>query len=229
MHVSSQTSLSGRAWGRQQPQGRTPREGGKQLLTSLFSPNLDLSVFCVHAKMPRAPTLLTARCISPRPGASAWPSFQPHLPNEGADEPLRLNRERRVWVRSVVSDSCDPMGCSPPGSSVHGILQARILEWAATSFSRGSSRPRIGPVSHLSCLAGGFLIASAIWATCRDRGSELISLRPEVGGGHAEMTFHARDSLGHGPQAEEGVFFLREFFCRVSTLTKATRNGPAPQ
>ena len=32
---------------------------------------------------------------------------------------------------------CDPMDCSPPGSSIHGILQARILEWAAISFSRG--------------------------------------------------------------------------------------------
>ena len=37
---------------------------------------------------------------------------------------------------------CDPMGGSPPGSSVHGILQARMLVWAATSSSRGSSRPR---------------------------------------------------------------------------------------
>ena len=37
---------------------------------------------------------------------------------------------------------CDPIDCSPPGSSVHGILQARILEWIATSFSRGSSQPR---------------------------------------------------------------------------------------
>ena len=37
---------------------------------------------------------------------------------------------------------CDPVDCSPPGSSVHGILQARILEWVAISFSRGSSRPR---------------------------------------------------------------------------------------
>ena len=45
-----------------------------------------------------------------------------------------------------VGKSCptlyDPMGCSPPGSSVHGILQARILRWAAISFSRGSSQPR---------------------------------------------------------------------------------------
>ena len=40
---------------------------------------------------------------------------------------------------SVVSDSCNPMDCSPPGSSIHGILQARILEWAAIPFTRGSS------------------------------------------------------------------------------------------
>ena len=40
-----------------------------------------------------------------------------------------------VWL-------CDPIDCSPPGSSVHRILQARILEWAAISFSRGSSKPR---------------------------------------------------------------------------------------
>ena len=37
---------------------------------------------------------------------------------------------------------CSPMDCSPPGSSIHRILQARILEWVAIRFSRGSSRPR---------------------------------------------------------------------------------------
>ena len=42
---------------------------------------------------------------------------------------------------SIVSD-CDPMDCSPSGSSVHEILQARILEWVANPFSRGSFRPR---------------------------------------------------------------------------------------
>ena len=50
---------------------------------------------------------------------------------------------------------CDPMDSSPPGSSVHGISQARILEWVAISYSRGPSRPRdrtcISPA-----LAGGF-------------------------------------------------------------------------
>ena len=39
---------------------------------------------------------------------------------------------------------CNPMDCSPPGSSVHGILQARILEWVAISSFRRSSRPRDG-------------------------------------------------------------------------------------
>ena len=47
---------------------------------------------------------------------------------------------------------CDPVDCSPPGSSVHGILQARILEWVAISFSRGSSQPR--DWTQVSCIAG---------------------------------------------------------------------------
>ena len=42
---------------------------------------------------------------------------------------------------------CDPLNCSPPGSSVHGILQARILEWVAISFSRDLPDPGIEPKS----------------------------------------------------------------------------------
>ena len=49
---------------------------------------------------------------------------------------------------------CDPMDCGLPGSSVHGILQARILEWDAISFSRDLPDPGIEPAS--SALAGGF-------------------------------------------------------------------------
>ena len=49
---------------------------------------------------------------------------------------------------------CDPMDCSPPGSSVHGILQARILEQVAMPSSRGSSQPR--DQTQVSCTAGGF-------------------------------------------------------------------------
>ena len=58
---------------------------------------------------------------------------------------------------------CDPSDCSPPGSFVHGILQARILEWVAISSSRGSSRPRDGTASLMSpALAGRFFTTSAI-------------------------------------------------------------------
>ena len=53
----------------------------------------------------------------------------------------------------------DPMNCSPPRSSVHGIFQARIMEWVAIPFSRGSSRPR--DQTRVSCMTGRFF---TIWA-----------------------------------------------------------------
>ena len=52
---------------------------------------------------------------------------------------------------------CNPMDCSPPGSSVHGILQARILEWVTLPSSRGSSWPRDQThISWVSWIAGRF-------------------------------------------------------------------------
>ena len=53
-----------------------------------------------------------------------------------------------------------PMVCSPPGSPVYGILKARMLEWVAISFSRGSFRPRDG--THVSFMAGGFSITELL-------------------------------------------------------------------
>ena len=47
---------------------------------------------------------------------------------------------------------CDPVDCSLPGSSIRGILQARVLEWGAISFSRGSSQPR--DQTWVSCIVG---------------------------------------------------------------------------
>ena len=67
----------------------------------------------------------------------------------------------KVKSESEVAQSCltllDPMDCSLPGSSFHGIFQARVLEWVAFSFSRGSSQPR--DRTHASCIAGGFFTA----------------------------------------------------------------------
>ena len=58
---------------------------------------------------------------------------------------------------------CNPMDCSPPGSSVHWISQARILEWVAISFSRASSRPRDWLVSCVFCIGRQVLYHCASW------------------------------------------------------------------
>ena len=69
-----------------------------------------------------------------------------------------LRRMPSFWIRvqthahtQSCPTLCDPMDCSPPGFSVHGILQARILEWVAISFSRGSSQPK--DQTHISCIS----------------------------------------------------------------------------
>ena len=64
-----------------------------------------------------------------------------------------------VLVTQSCPTLCDFVDCSPPGSSVHGILQARILEWVAISF-KGSFQPREG--TQVSSTAGRFF---TVWAT----------------------------------------------------------------
>ena len=59
-----------------------------------------------------------------------------------------------VLVAQLCPTLCNPMDGSPPGSSVHGILQARILKWIAIPFSRRSSQPR--DQTRVSCIAGRF-------------------------------------------------------------------------
>ena len=61
-----------------------------------------------------------------------------------AGEPEGSGPSSTLCGGGSVAQSCEllgPLDCSPPGSSVHGILQARTLEWAAILFSRGSFRP----------------------------------------------------------------------------------------
>ena len=70
---------------------------------------------------------------------------------------------RRIFLMREVAQSCptvrNPMDYSLPGSSVHGIFEARILEWVAISFSRGSSPPR--DRTWVSCIAGGLQCRAA--------------------------------------------------------------------
>ena len=65
-----------------------------------------------------------------------------------------------VLVAQLCPTLCDPMDCSPPDSSVYGILQARILGWVAIPFSKVSSQPRHW--TRVFCIAGRFF---TIWAT----------------------------------------------------------------
>ena len=69
-----------------------------------------------------------------------------------------LESASRACVRAQSLRSCPtlchPIDCDPPGSSVHGILQVRVLAWVAMPSSRGSSQPR--DQTHISCIAGRF-------------------------------------------------------------------------
>ena len=68
---------------------------------------------------------------------------------------MENGRKVKVLVTQSCLTLCDPRECSSPGSSVHGSLQARILEWGAIPFPRGSSQPREWTL--VPCIADGFL------------------------------------------------------------------------
>ena len=69
-----------------------------------------------------------------------------------------------ILSHSVVSDSLHPIDCSLPGSSSHGISQARVLEWIAITFSRGPSWPRNQTcMSCISCIGRQILYHWATW------------------------------------------------------------------
>ena len=85
---------------------------------------------------------------------------------------LKQQGDTNVLHRSVCLTPCDPIDCSPTGSSVHGVFQARIPVWVAISYSRGSSRPGIKPTSFESpALAGRFF-------TTASPGKPKITLHP---------------------------------------------------
>ena len=78
---------------------------------------------------------------------------------------LPLKLIARVVCAQSCPPLCDPMDCSPPGSSAFGIFQARVLEWGAISYPRGSSQPRDQTcVFYVSpALAGVFFTTSTTW------------------------------------------------------------------
>ena len=75
----------------------------------------------------------------------------------GQEDPLEkeMVTHSRCLVAKLCLDLCSPKDCSLPGSSVHEIFQARILEWVAISFSRRSSKPR--DQTHIFCVGKGVI------------------------------------------------------------------------
>ena len=75
---------------------------------------------------------------------------------------IQFTLNMNEWVKSLNCPTlCNLVDCSLPGSSIHGIFQARILEWVAISFSRGSSRPR--DWTQVYCIGGRRFTVWATW------------------------------------------------------------------
>ena len=104
------------------------------------------------------PTECPVSAFKPRTNWDGWSSYY-HPTSRAAPCQIHTSPVSVVVSHQVMSDSCDPMDCSLPGSSVHGISQRRILEWVAISFSWGSSLLR--DLIHISCTAGGFFPAES--------------------------------------------------------------------
>ena len=110
---------------------------------------------------------------------------------------------------SVVSDSLQPMDCSPPGSSVYGILQARTLKWVATSSSRRSSRPR--DWIHVSCTGRWALHC---WATREARILHHCAVMMSPG-----QLGEKEKSRGFVPKWK--IVSISKIFCRLTVTFKA--------
>ena len=93
---------------------------------------------------------------------SKWDVCHLQNPKETARccAPVIVVENLKSFVIQSCPTLCDPMNCDLPGSSVHGIFQARVLEWVAISFSRGSSQPR--DQTQVSHIVGRCFI---VWAT----------------------------------------------------------------
>ena len=116
----------------------------------------------------------------------------------------------KVKATQLCLTLCNPKDCSLPGSSVHGILQIRVLEWVAVPFSRGSSQPTDWtPVSHI---VGGFF---TIWVTreaqnfkwkCQSLGRIQLFVTPWTVGHQALLSMgFSRQEYWSGYSAEDSA------------------------
>ena len=127
------------------------------LLLDKWSRNQILRNTEPHSRQPQGKCIPSAKHGARNKIGHLTPAFSP-------SSPLHCLMDIIYACVSHVAQSCltlcNPLDCSPPGSSVHGMLQARILEWVAMPSSRGSSQPR--DWTQVSCIAGRFF---TIWMT----------------------------------------------------------------
>ena len=105
-------------------------------------------------------------CVGRIPWRRKWQPTPVFLPGRSCGQKSLVGYSLCICAKllQLCLTLCDLTDCSPPGSSVHGILQARILGWVAVFFSRGSSQPRDRTcVSESAALEGKFFTTSATW------------------------------------------------------------------
>ena len=104
-------------------------------LKSQFAPNSVLLLLLLLSHFSRVQLCATPQTAAHQAPPSLGFSRQEHWSGLPFPSPMHES-EKWKWSRSVVSILSDPMDCSLPGSSIHGIFQARVLEWGAIAFSK---------------------------------------------------------------------------------------------
>ena len=149
--------LPGESHGRRNLVGCSPRGGEESDTTERL--HFHFSLWCIGEGNGNP---LQYSCLeNPRDGGAWWATIYGVAQSQTRLKWLRSSRSSRILdehVKVKVAQSC-PTLCNPMEYTVHGILQARILEWVAFPFSRGSSQPR--DRTQVSCIAGRFFTTRA--------------------------------------------------------------------
>ena len=123
---------------------------------------------------------------------------------------------------------CDPMDYSPPGSSIHGIFQARIQEWIAISFSRGSSQAR--DWTQVSCIGRQILYHCAIRGVhggkMKCRSQKLRVQKDMAPRWQPESRLHATRGQWPGPQLGHCTWNSFHFFSPISYMPAGSQHPP---
>ena len=139
-------------------------------------------------------------------------------------------RMHRHMCTQSCPNLCSSIDCSPPGSSVHGIFQARILEWVAISSSGGTSWPRDRTwVSYFSCIGSGFFTTSATWEAYqfyRYMISYLCSIYISINLPPGSCYYQVHGCFGQSLDSKNmpsNTYFIRPLSCLIKYLTESAQ------